>query len=132
VRFEIGGLIADERVAGGVRAVESIAGERLDESEDLFPDSFSDPGFYAALDELLTLLGDELLDLLAHRFAEHVGFAEAEAGEIARDLHQLFLIDGDAVGVLEDRLEFRVEVFDFFGPVLSADEVRMYSIGPGR
>ena len=42
--------------------------------------------------------------LLAHRAAQDVGFAEAVAGEIARDLLHLLLIGDDAVGRLQDRL----------------------------
>ena len=47
------------------------------------------------------------LDLLAHGAAQQIGFAERIAGEILRDLHHLLLIDDDAVGLLQDRLEAR-------------------------
>ena len=38
-------------------------------------------------------------DLLAHGAAQHVGFAERIAGQLLRDLHHLFLVDDDAVGL---------------------------------
>ena len=40
-----------------------------------------------------------------------------------RDLHDLLLVDDDAVGVLEDRLQRRVRVLDLLAPVLAVDEV---------
>ena len=123
VRLEVGGLVADERVAGGVRPVEAVAGERFDVGEDLFGDLAADAFLLGAVDELDPLLGDELLDLLAHGLAEDVRFAEREAGEVAGDLHDLFLIDGDAVGVAEDGFELRMEVLHDLAAVLAVDEV---------
>jgi hypothetical protein len=43
--------------------------------------------------------------LLAHRAAQQVGAAERVAGEHLRDLHHLLLVQDDAVGRLQHRLE---------------------------
>ena len=51
-----------------------------------------------------------LLVLLAHGAAQDIGLAETVAGEIARDLLDLFLIGDDAVGRAQDRLELRMQV----------------------
>jgi hypothetical protein len=48
---------------------------------------------------------EDLLLLLAHRPPEQVGVAEGVARELLRDLHDLLLVDHQAVGRAEDRLE---------------------------
>jgi hypothetical protein len=48
--------------------------------------------------------------LLAHRAAQQVGAAERVAGQHLRDLHHLLLVQDDAVGRLQHRLEARVRV----------------------
>ena len=55
--------------------------------------------FAAALDEILALLGHFLGLLFAHGAAEHIGAAERVTGEDLRGLHDLLLVDHDAVGL---------------------------------
>jgi hypothetical protein len=43
--------------------------------------------------------------------AKQIGLTERIAGENLRGLHHLFLIDDDAVGLFQDRLELGVDVF---------------------
>ncbi len=104
-------------------AVEPIAGERFDEREDLFGDALLDAVCDTAVDKFLALFGDKLLDLLADGLAQYVRFAERESCEVASDLHELFLIDGHAVGIAQDRFELGMQVFDFLAAVLAIDEV---------
>jgi hypothetical protein len=65
-----------------------------------------------------------LLDLLAHGAAQEVGLAQAVARQHLGDLHHLLLIDDDAVGLLEDRLDHRVQVVGLFLALLAGDEAR--------
>ncbi len=65
----------------------------------------------AAGDEDRALLLHLGADLLAHRAAQQVGVTERVAGHHLRDLHHLFLVDDDAEGFLQDRLEHRVQIF---------------------
>ena len=58
-------------------------------------------------------------DLLAHGAAQQVGVAERVAGHHLRDLHHLFLVDDDAEGLLQDRLEHRMQVFRLFVAMLA-------------
>ena len=51
-----------------------------------------------AVDELLAVDRDLVLLLLPHDLAQLVGFAHREAGDVARDLHDLLLVARDAVG----------------------------------
>ena len=123
VRLEVGGLVADESVARGMGSVEPVSGERFDECKNFFSDRFSDALLYAAFDEFDFLLLNEVDDLLSHGFAEYVRFAEAESGEVSRNLHDLLLVDGDAVGRAKNRLKFRMEIFDALQTVFSVDKV---------
>ena len=50
--------------------------------------------------------------LLAHGPAQDVGLAEAEAGHDLGHLHDLLLVDGNPVGLLQDRLELGQRVLD--------------------
>ncbi len=64
------------------------------------------------------------LDLLPHRAAQQIGAAERVAGQHLGDLHDLLLVDHDAVGFLEDRLERRVQVIGRLLAVLHRDIAR--------
>ena len=87
--------------------------------------------FDTAVDELNLLLFNEFENFLAHRFAEHIGFAQGEAGEVLRDTHDLFLVDGDAIACAEYGFEFGVEILDSFCAVFAGDEVRNPVHGTG-
>src|SRR5581483_10495185 len=119
VRLQIRGLVRDERVGRGVRLVEAIARERLHLVEDLARLIGVDFAFDGALDEALALLRHLLGIFLPHRAAENIGFAHAVAGEDARDLHHLLLVDDDAVGVFQSLLQARVEIFNLLAAVLA-------------
>ena len=58
-----------------------------------------------ALDEDRALRLHLLADLLAHGAAQQIGLAQRVAGQDLRDLHHLFLVDDDAEGFFQDRLE---------------------------
>jgi hypothetical protein len=100
------GLVAEERVGGGVRLVEAVARELVQDVEDrvggLLVDPVQPPG---PLDELPALLGHGDRVLLAHGPAQHVGAAERVAGDDLRRLHHLLLVDHDPVGLAADLLE---------------------------
>ena len=63
------------------------------------------PLTFGAVHEGFALLRHDLGLFLPHGLAQHVGFAQREAGERLRDAHHLFLVGDDAIGVGEDRLE---------------------------
>ena len=75
----------------------------------------------AGLDPLLDYrgkrdrFGHELRVLFPHGFAQDVGVAEREAGEGLNDLHDLLLVDDDAVGLFQDGLEKGMVVHDRLG-----------------
>ena len=111
--------------------VETVAGEFVEHVEKLVGLVGLDAVFLRrALDEDRALLGHFLGLLFAHRAAQHVGAAQRVAGENLRGLHDLLLIDHDAVGFLQDRLEQRVIVFGRTLPALRRR--RAGSIPSGR
>src|SRR5947209_5907433 len=70
------------------------------------PDSWID----GAAHETLALRRHLRLDLLAHGATQEIGFAKRVTRQDLRDLHHLFLIDDDAVRLLQNRLHLRMDV----------------------
>jgi hypothetical protein len=75
------------------------------------------------LDELLPLGRHDLLLLLSHGASQDVGFAERVSGHRRGDLHDLLLVDDDAVGLLEDGRQERVGVLHLDLAVPAFDEI---------
>ena len=123
VALEVGGLERDIGVAGRVRFVEGIGRERdhlvVDLVRHLFGNAVFDAagaflaGVGAAVDKVGALGLHDLELFLAHGAADIVGLAEAEARQLAADLHDLLLVDDAAVGDVEDMRELRRFVADF-------------------
>jgi hypothetical protein len=123
VVLEPRGLVGDPPVRRRVRPVEAVAGEEGHEVEHLAGHLAIHAARHRAGHEPLLLLVHDRLVFFAHRAAEQVGAAQAVAGQHLGDLHDLLLVDDDPVGVLEDRLQLRVDVVDRLAPVLAVDEV---------
>src|SRR5690606_4013804 len=62
--------------------------------------------------------------------AQDVGLPQAEAGHLGRDLHDLLLVDDNAVGVGQEGLQHGVQVL-YLAAVLVLDEVGDVLHGPG-
>ncbi len=99
--------------------VEAVIGELRQQFEDGVGLGLADAVLDRAGDEDRALLLHLLADLLAHRAAQQVGVAERIAGHDLGDLHHLFLVDDDAEGFLQDRLEHRMQIFRLFVAVLA-------------
>ena len=104
-----------------MRLVEAVPAEGLDLSGDLLDHLLLVAALEAAGHEPAELLVDQLLDLLAHRLAQHVGLGQRVAGEDVGDAHHLLLIDDDAVGGLEDLLQLGERVAHRLLAALAAD-----------
>ena len=99
--------------------VEAVVGELRSSSKIASACPRSTPRSTAPDDEALALRVHLRPDLLAHRAAQQVGLAERIAGEHLRDLHHLFLVDDDAEGLAQDRLELRMDVVRLLAAVLA-------------
>src|SRR6185437_630749 len=112
-------------VRGGVRLVETVAGELLHQIEDVGGLLLRDALLGRSFDEDGALFRHLLGLLFAHRAPQQVGAAERVAREHLRDLHHLLLVEDDAVGRLQHLLQTRVQVVDgaIDLAVLAVDEV---------
>ena len=108
--LEVRGLVGHQRIGGGVRLVESVAGELFHQVEHLRGHVLADLVGARAGDEDRALLGHFLGLLLAHGPSQQVGGAQRVAADHLRDLHHLLLVDHDSVGRTEDRLHSRIQV----------------------
>ena len=107
-----------------MRFVEAVAGELGHLVEDQLGAALVDLALQRAFDEQRPLRVHLGLDLLAHRPAQQIGAAQRIAGQHLGDLHDLLLVDHDAVGFLQDPLEHRVQVVRLLQPVLDRDVAR--------
>ena len=76
MRFQPGGVIGDQRVGGGVGLVEAVTSELVEEVEQFIGLAAPDVVGGSTGAEALALGGHLGLDLLAHRSAQEVGFAQ--------------------------------------------------------
>src|SRR3546814_1331023 len=96
MRLEPRRLVGEQRVGGGVRFVETIARELVDQIEQFVGLVRGDiVGFGTAFDKDRALRVHLGLDLLAHRAAQQIGATERITRQDLRGLHHLFLIDED-------------------------------------
>ena len=124
VRLEIGRLVGDQRVGGGVGLGEAVARELRHQLEDRRrPSGGRCPRSTQPPDEALALLLHLLGLLLAHRAAQQVGLAQAVARQPVRDLEHLVLVDDHAERLGGELLELGQQVLDLGHAVLAVDVV---------
>ena len=123
---QVRSLVRDEAVGARVGGGEPVVGERLDQVEQIGGEPLRDPLADAPRDEALPLLADELAFLLGHDLAERVRLPHGIARHPNGDLHDLLLIDHDAVGVLEHRLEVRMRIHHLAPAVLALGVLRVH------
>ena len=61
---------------------------------------------------------------LSHGLAQNVGLSQGESRHLAGDLHDLFLVDDDAIGLFEDFLQDGMRVLDIDQALLALDKIR--------
>ena len=110
VGLEVGGLVRDQPVAGGVGLVEPVAGERLEGGEDLVHDPRRDALLLGAGLELGLVLAQDRFLLLADRVAQVVRLGTGVVGHGDGRGHDVFLVDEDPVRVAQRRLQRGVQV----------------------
>ena len=114
--------------------VEAVTGKGLHQVEDAIGEAFVDAALAGAGHENAALARHFLGFFLAHGAAQQVGAAEGVAGQRLGDLHDLLLIQDDAVGGVQDRLEVGVQVthrgLAVFAVDVVADHARFQRSGP--
>ena len=114
-------LIGDHRIGGGVRLVEAVACKGVDLFKDLAGDALLHTAFGTTLEESFSLPAHLDRVLLAHRASETVGRSQREARQHLRHADHLLLIDGNAVGLAQNRLQLLVQIDDRFSRMLARD-----------
>lgn len=122
VNLEPGSVVGDLGVSRGVGFVEAIGRELFHQVEDFVGLFLGDVVSRGTLDEDRTLLGHGLGFFLAHGAPQQVSAAQRVVGDDLGDLHDLFLVDNDAVGILEAAFQRRVRVNDGYFTMLALDE----------
>ena len=116
VQFQPRRLHGDEGVGGGVGFVEGVAGKGGHLVEDMLGHILRHAVahraghgdfavFHLPVDENFLFFGHDVVLFLGHGAAHQIAAAIGIPGQIAHDLHDLFLIDHAAVGDVEDGLE---------------------------
>ncbi len=128
VRFEPQGLIGDQRVGSGVRFVKPVSGKFLYQIEDFHRQFAVDAVLFRPILKDRTLLGHLFWLFLTHSTTQHVRAAEGIAREYLGNLHNLFLIQDNAVGWLQHRfqafvLPLHIRIGKLFAAVLTVDKV---------
>jgi hypothetical protein len=119
MRLQIGRLVGDDGIGGGVRLVEAVVGELGEQVEDEIRLRLGDAALGRALDEDAALLFHLGADLLAHGAAQQVGLSERVAGQFLGDLHHLFLVDDDALRLLDQMVDLRMDRGDLLLAMLA-------------
>ena len=123
MRLEVGRVIGHQRISGGVRLVKAIAGELLHQVEEFVGLGLLQSVFASPLAEDAAMLGHLLGLFLAHRTPQQIGAAERVTADDLRHLHDLFLIDHDAVGLGQNRLDTRLRIIKALA-VFARDVIR--------
>ncbi len=79
--------------------------------------------FTSPVEKTLTLGGHDISFLLTHSLTQNISLSQGVTRQLLRNLHNLFLIDDNAVGFFENRFKFRQQIFNLLPTVLTGDEI---------
>ena len=88
-----------------MRLIEAVTGKLLHQVKNITGELLIDALSIGALDKEVALLRHLFRFLLPHRTAQHIRTAQCITGHHLSDLHNLLLIEDDAVGWLQNRLQ---------------------------
>ena len=121
VRLEERRLRGNHGIVGGVGAVKAVPREKFD----IPPHSFSGIGGNAllcrAFQEHLLVFLHQVLDLLGDGLADAISFTRFVSRHRHSDLHNLFLVNDNTVGVVQNIGQNRMAELDFLLAVHPAD-----------
>ena len=124
MRLEVRRLVSHPRVTRGVTLVESVAGKLLPVFPYLVEHLVLVAVLLASLIEKALQVVHLLDELLTHSLAQGVALASREACKLAAEEHDLLLVYGDSVSVLEVFLHARDVVLYLGRVALALDELR--------
>ena len=118
IRLQISGLIAHQPIGSGVRLVKTVICELIEQVPDLGCLTLLDLIFLRPRKELRLLRIHRFLDFLTHSPAQHICAAEGVSRHLSGNLHHLFLIDDDALRLIKDRIDQRMNALPLLALVL--------------
>ncbi len=121
VCLEPRGLVRDVGITGGVRAVERVVGERLDQRPQALGLVLCQSRLDTTFDKNGLLGRHHLAVLLTDCFSNDVGSAGRVTRELLQHQDDLLLVHENPVSLLGDVLEGRIEIADLVGVVLALD-----------
>ena len=124
VGFQPGGLIGKQRIGRSMTFVETIAGKFVDQVKQFVGLVAVQAVFGGTCHESFALDIHFRLDFFAHGPAQQICFTERIASDDLRGLHDLFLIDENPVGFLQNVLQQGMRIGDFNTTVLAVSEER--------
>src|SRR5688572_12366698 len=121
--LQVGGLKREIRIGDAVAAVESVVRKLSHQREDLLGLFAFNPPLNSTRNELLFMNGHLFALLLAHRAAHEVGLAKCISRKLLSELHDLLLVDDDAVGIVENLLHLRRDIADALLSVVTKNKL---------
>ena len=121
VRLQIRRLVGQQRVGHGVRLVEPVPAERLDQTAELLRFLLGDAVLDRLANELLDVGEHDLHVFLADPLAQQVRLGHGIARHARRDAHDLFLVDEDPQSLLQDVGDLGQRIRDGVRAVASPD-----------
>ena len=109
--LEICGLISNKRIYSAVRFVKSIAGKFRHKVKYLFSLLLVNFILFGAINEFFPLNNHLLRKLLAHSLSQHISISRAKICKDFCNLHNLFLINDNAVCICQYVLKLRKFIF---------------------
>ena len=122
VGLQIRRMVRNERIRGGVRFVETVFREFFHQVKDFRRLFLTGAILDGTVHEKGSFFGHGFGVFLPHRSPEQVCAAEGIPGDNLRDLHDLFLIDDNPVGVFQAAFQRRQRIGDVHFSVLALDE----------
>ena len=123
VRFQPASLVTDHRISRRVGFVEAIVGELVQQVPDLGRLGLIHVILGSPFEEFGPLGVHRLLDFLTHRAAQQVCTPKAVPRHFLRDLHHLFLIDDDTLGLVQNMVDGGMQRVPFAQLVLDLTEL---------
>jgi len=124
--LEVSCLKSNHGVGCAVRLVKAITSKGLHLVKDLFRLLFINAFICCPRDKPLTLLGHHLADFLPHGLPQVIRLGHGIVCKGTGNVHDLFLINNDAVRVFQDGFELREEVSDRNATILSFHKFIMH------
>ena len=121
--FEPARAVRDHRIRRRMRFVKTVACKRHHYIEDIFCVLFGKIVFKCAVNKFFLFIHKDFFFLFSHRTPEHIRAAERKACNPLRNLHNLLLIDHNAVGFFKNVLEAVVGIADFFWIEFAFDKI---------